>query len=103
MDAQQRQDIVERFNTDEDFRRRVLEDANGAVKQEFGVDLPFPARVVAEGEGYRIEPAGGASSDLSDEQLELVAGGWGKGGRVDPRIPPQKITTHTGRIEKFPT
>jgi hypothetical protein len=44
----QYQPIVERFHADETFRQAVLADANGAVKREFGIDLPGQMRVVAE-------------------------------------------------------
>ena len=83
----QYQDVVDRFHADEGFRQRVLEDANSAVKQEFGMDLPCSLRVVAEGSGYRIEPVGGSENgDLSDEQLELVSGGKYSSGSA-PRTP----------------
>jgi hypothetical protein len=71
----QYQPIIDRFHADEAFRQAVLADANGAVKQEFGIDLPGQVRVVSEASGYRIEPVVGASGDLSDEQLDLVSGG----------------------------
>lgn len=92
MDAQLRQEVVERFHADAAFRESVLVDANQAVKREFGVDLPFPVRVVAEGGGYRVEPVGGASDDLNDEQLELVSGGGPKGGSgpANPRTDPSR-------------
>jgi hypothetical protein len=73
--AEQQQAIVSRFKADEAFRRSVLQDANQAVKQEFGIVLPFPVRVVPDGERYRIEPVAGSIDDLSDDQLELAAGG----------------------------
>ncbi len=76
----QYQPIVERFHADETFRQAVLADANGAVKQEFGIDLSGQMRVVAEADGYRVEPVASANGDLNDEQLDLVAGGNGKGG-----------------------
>ena len=71
----QYQPIIERFHADETFRQAVLADANGAVRQEFGIDLPGRMQVVAEGTGYRVEPVVDANGDLSDEQLELVSGG----------------------------
>src|SRR5688572_14614040 len=70
LDAQQQQQILDRFNSDEGFRKRVLDDANKAVKEEFGLDLPFPIRVVLEARGYRIEPVSGSTDDLTDDQLE---------------------------------
>ena len=71
----QYQTIIDRFHADEAFRQAVLADANGAVKQEFGIDLPGQVRVVSEASGYRVEPVVGAGGDLSDEQLDLVSGG----------------------------
>ncbi len=71
----QYQPIIDRFHADAAFRQAVLSDANGAVKREFGVDLPGQVRVVSEASGYRVEPVVGANGDLSDEQLDLVSGG----------------------------
>ena len=75
----QYQAIVDRFHADETFRQAVLANANGAVKQEFGIDLPGQIRVVTDGSGYRIEPISGENDDLSDGQLALVSGGKGSG------------------------
>ncbi len=73
----QYQPIIDRFHADAAFREAVLADANGAVKREFGIDLPGQVRVVSEASGYRVEPVVGAGGDLSDAQLELVSGGKG--------------------------
>jgi hypothetical protein len=80
IDAQQQQAVIDRFNRDEDFRKGVLQDANQALKQEFGIVLPFPIRVIADGSSYLIEPIAGTADDLSDEELELAAGGKGGSG-----------------------
>jgi hypothetical protein len=80
MDTQQQQAIIARFDNDEALRKSVLEDAGLAVKKEFGIDLPFPMRVLAEGAGYRIEPVSGTADGLSDGQLALASGGKGGGG-----------------------
>jgi hypothetical protein len=89
MDRETRQQIIDRFHSDQTFRDRVLKDANQAVKQEFGLDLPCPMRVVADGSSYRIEPIGGSENgDLSDEQLELVSGGkYSRGPVSQPPLP----------------
>lgn len=100
MDAQLKQDIIERFHADEVFRQSVLADAGAAVKREFGVDLPFPARVVADGSGYRVEPIGGASDDLSDDELELVSGGAGKGGGPAPDQRALNNAVQTGQLAR---
>ena len=76
----QYQPIIERFHADETFRQAILADANGAVKQEFGIDLPGQMRVVPEGANYRVESVAAENGDLSDEQLDLVSGGKDPGG-----------------------
>lgn len=100
LDAQQQQAILDRFNKDEGFRKRVLEDANKTVKEEFGVDLPFPMRVAMDATGYRIEPLTGTTDDLSDEQLELAAGGAGKssGGGAPVHQDARRITIGGGIV-----
>jgi hypothetical protein len=80
IDSQQQQAILARFHNDGAFRQRLLADANRAIEEEFGLALPFPLRVVQDGEGYLVEPIPGGGGDLSDEQLELAAGGKGGGG-----------------------
>ena len=69
--AQQQKIIIDRFYSDEAFKKSVLDNANQAIKTEFGIDLPFPMRVVADGAGYRIEPIEDDDDHLCD-QLELV-------------------------------
>lgn len=81
----QYQTVIEHFHADAAFRQAVLADANGAVKQAFGIDLPGQVQVVADASGYRIEPVASADMDLSDEQLDLVAGG-------KPTSPPRTST-----------
>jgi len=99
--AQQRQAIFDLFNTDEAFRARVLENANTAVKEQFGFELPFEMRVVMEESRYRIEPASGSADDLTDEQLEMVAGGKGEaapGGQQTHMDPRSLISTAGGGV-----
>jgi len=76
--------LVERSLQDEDFRRRLLEDPKAAVEQELGTRLPEEVRVVAVEETadtiYLVLPSASAvgdeSGELSDRELEAVAGGW---------------------------
>jgi hypothetical protein len=93
VDAQQQQTIIERFINDAAFRKRALEDPNKAVKEEFGIDLPLPMRVASDGSTYWLEPAPvSENAELSDEQLELAAGGNqkpGGGGHGGPAPGPQ--------------
>ena len=79
--------IVQRSIEDDAFRQRLIEDPKGAVEQEIGMRLPEEVRVVAVEETadtiYLVLPgtpmAGGGGVELSDQELESVAGGgsWG--------------------------
>ncbi|HEX5848023.1 MAG TPA: NHLP leader peptide family RiPP precursor [Rubrobacter sp.] len=73
--------IVERSLQDEDFRRRLLEDPKATVEEELGVRLPDEVGIVTLEETADTiylalpsrSPAG--QEDLSDQELEAVAGG----------------------------
>jgi hypothetical protein len=75
--------LIEKSLQDEAFRRRLIEDPKGAVEQELGTRLPEEVRVVAVEESadtiYLVLPstpmAGDESVELSDPDLESVAGG----------------------------
>ena len=80
------------------FRRRLIEDPKAAEEQELGSRLPEVVRVVTVEEStdtiYLVLPstsmAGREGGELSDQQLESVAGGWGDtafGGTDCPCIP----------------
>ena len=81
--AQMERRIVQRSIEDESFRQRLIEDPKGAVEQELGTRLPEEVRVVAVEESadtiYLVLPgtpmAVAESVELSDQQLEPVAGG----------------------------
>ena len=84
--AEMERRIVQRSIEDESFRQRLIEDPKAAVEQELGTRLPEEVRVVAVEETadtiYLVLPgtpmAGGGGVELSDQQLESVAGGaWG--------------------------
>lgn len=75
--------LVERSLQDDDFRRRLLEDPRSTVEQELGARLPEGIRVVAVEETsdtiYLVLPSAspaGQGGELSDRELESVAGGW---------------------------
>ena len=75
--------LVQRSLQDDDFRRMLLEDPKAAVEQELGTRLPEDVRVVAVEETaqtiYLVLPSAsplGGGVELSDQELEAVAGGW---------------------------
>jgi hypothetical protein len=82
--AEMERRLVQRSLEDEDFRQRLVEDPKGAVEQELGTRLPEEVRVVAVEESadtiYLVLPstpmAGAEGGELSDQELESVAGGW---------------------------
>ena len=86
--AEMERRIVQRSIEDESFRQRLLEDPKGAVEQEIGTQLPEEVRVVTVEETpdtiYLALPFVSADAqetgELSDRQLEAVAGGWDMGG-----------------------
>jgi hypothetical protein len=74
--------LVQRSLQDDAFRRRLLEDPKGAVEQELGTRLPEKVRVEAVEETaetiYLRLPSTsplGEGGELSDRELEAVAGG----------------------------
>ncbi len=82
--AQMESRLVQRSIEDESFRQRLIEDPKGAVEQELGRRLPEEVRVVTVEETadtiYLVLPstpmAGGGGGELSDPDLESVAGGY---------------------------
>jgi hypothetical protein len=81
--AEMERRLVQRSIEEESFRQRLLEDPKGAVEQELGTRLPEEVRVVAVEETadtiYLVLPSTsplGEGGELSDRELEAVAGGW---------------------------
>lgn len=83
--AEMERRLVGRSLEDEAFRQRLLEDPKAVVEQELGVRLPGTVRVVAVEETADticlVLPGAspeGEDGELSDRELEAVAGGgWG--------------------------
>ena len=81
--AQMERRLIEKSLQDESFRQRLIEDPKAAVEQELGTRLPEGVRVVSVEETaetiYLVLPstpmAGAEGEELSDQQLESVAGG----------------------------
>jgi hypothetical protein len=77
--------LIQRSLQDEDFRQRLLDDPKGTLEQELGSGLPEGVQVRAVEESadtiYLVLPSASALGDqggeLSDQELEAVAGGVG--------------------------
>jgi Nitrile hydratase, alpha chain len=92
--------LVQRSLQDEDFRRRLLDDPKGTLEQELGDRLPedVEVRVVEETAEsiYLVLPSAsplvGEGGELSDEELQRVAGGY-----TDPAECPPVLATSEDR------
>lgn len=74
-------DVIERASKDDSFRAEFIEDAKGVLAREYGVTLDDNVNVEILEEStdtvYMVLPAfEDANAELSDEDLEAVAGGW---------------------------
>jgi Nitrile hydratase, alpha chain len=75
--------LVQRSMEDEEFRQRLLEDPKRTVEEALGSRLPEGVRVVAVEETQETiylvlpfsSPSRGEGGELSDRELETVAGG----------------------------
>ena len=82
--AEMERKLIQRSMEDEDFRQRLLEDPKAAVERELGTQLPEEVRVVAVEETAEtiylvlpfVSPDAQEVGELSDRDLEAVAGGW---------------------------
>jgi hypothetical protein len=81
--AEMERRLVQRSLEDDAFRQRLLDDPKAAVEEELGTRLPEEVRVVAVEETadtiYLVLPSSsplGEGGELSDLDLEAVAGGW---------------------------
>jgi hypothetical protein len=76
--------LIARASSDEEFRRRLLNDPKAAVSDELGIEIPdeLTIRVIEEGAGEVILalPPAASPEALRDEELASVAGGdvWGE-------------------------
>jgi Nitrile hydratase, alpha chain len=82
--AEMERSIVQRSMEDDSFRQRLLEDPKATVEQELETQLPEDVEVSVVEESqqtiYLVLPFRSAdlpAGELSDQQLEAVAGGKG--------------------------
>jgi len=107
--AEMERRLIEKSLEDEAFRQRLIEDSKGAVEQELGTRLPEEVRVVTLEEtadtiylvlsGTPME--GGEGVELSDQELESVAGPWDMGGDRTPRYVGMDILLTGARVAKL--
>ena len=78
--------LIQKSLQDEDFRQKLLAEPKGTLEQELGTQLPEGVEVrVMEESADTIDlvrpgnasPPEGQSSEISDQELEAVAGGDG--------------------------
>jgi hypothetical protein len=80
--AEMERRLIERSLQDESFRQRLLDDPKGTIEHELGSQLPESIEVRAVEETaetiYLVLPSAsplGQGGELSDQDLEQVAGG----------------------------
>lgn len=87
--------VVHKATSDTAFRAQVLADVHAAVKEVSGREVPEDFKInVVDGTGYQLTvvlPALHPSGELSDQELDDVAGGiviggidYGPGSATDP-------------------
>jgi hypothetical protein len=80
--------IAERATTDADFRRRLLADAAPTIESDLGIRLPpkFKIRFIEKDPGLDalivLPDLARAGNELSDDDLDAVAGGTGECGPI---------------------
>ncbi len=85
--AEMERRIIEKCLKDASFRQRLLADPRAALEEELGTRLPDDVEVKAHEETaetiYLVLPPGRSgdvqADELSDQELETVAGGWNPG------------------------
>jgi len=77
--------IRERIAADPEFRQRLMADPHAALSDLVGITIPEVVSIEVHEESltsvHLVLPAGPAMAELSDDDLELVAGGacWANG------------------------
>lgn len=78
--AEVQRQVLERAGEDAGFRAQLIVDPKGAVKQEFGIDVPGYVNIqVHESDPKDVHivlpPAPDAEMELDEEMLEAIAAG----------------------------
>jgi hypothetical protein len=73
-------EVIERAETDRDFRARLLVDSASAIRHAFGVILPHNYRIKfieqpADLDALIVLPPFKEAGELGDDDLDMVAGG----------------------------
>jgi hypothetical protein len=89
--AEMERRLIQRSLEDSSFRQSLLADPKAAVEEELGRRLPEEVQVRAVEETadtlYLVLPSAslsGEGGELSDRELDAVAGGWGNPGTGFP-------------------
>jgi hypothetical protein len=97
--AEMERRLVQRSLEDESFRQRLLDDPKGTMEQELGGRLPEGVEVRAVEETadtiYLVLPSAsplGHRLELSDQELESVAGGEHTSESAPCMVPPGQVT-----------
>ena len=92
--------LIQRSLEDEEFRQRLLDDPKGTMEHELGSRLPesVEVRVVEESADtiYLVLPSAsplGEGVELSDQDLEQVAGGVGERTELTDCLPPSPCSS----------
>jgi Nitrile hydratase, alpha chain len=92
--------LIQRSLQDEEFRQRLLADPKGTMEHELGSRLPESVEVRAVEETpeiiYLVLPSAsplGEGVELSDQDLEQVAGGVGERTELTDCLPPSPCSS----------
>ena len=75
--TEMRTQILSKADEDGDFRARLIDDPKGTISSEIGIDIPDGFNIVVHEDSsttaHLVLPP---SSELTEDELETVTGGW---------------------------